>query len=280
MDTVAILSRTNLGLRPFEQALTEANIPYHLLGKSGFWAQPETRTVLAFLQASLYPSDYCLGTCIRAPFNVTKFLPKTKLTVRLKELKDEGTSYWKLLTQEPHSLVENKNLAALQEFVQFIHSLSRYRDLTPGDALKKILDSLRVWDYYAEEETSGLDNDPVANLVELCKLASKHQTIKEFLDYARKVTAASKSRRGVALATCHGAKGLEFKTVYFVGVQEGMLPHVKATNLEEERNIFFVGASRAERRLILTYSGQPSPFLKDFISKSKEPVVQCTEEKI
>jgi DNA helicase-2/ATP-dependent DNA helicase PcrA len=273
MDTTAILSRTNLGLRPFEQALTEANVPYHLLGRAGFWAQNEVRTSLAFLGCSLYPSDYLLSQAIRAPFAVTKFLPKTKLAARLKELKDEDTSYWNLLTQEPHSLVENKNLEALNNFVQFIHALSRYRDLPPGDALKKILESLRAWDYYAEEESSGLDNDPVANLVELCKLAAKHQTVKEFLDYCRKVTAASKSKKGVALATVHGAKGLEFHTVFLVGVQEGLMPHAKSTDLGEERAIFFVGASRAEKRLILSYSGQPSPFLKDFQSKKPETVV-------
>ena len=278
MDTTAILSRTNLGLRPFEQALTEANVPYHLLGKAGFWAQNEVRTSLAFLGCSLYPSDYLITQAIRCPFSVTKFLPKTKLAARLKELKDEDTSYWKLLTQEPHSLVENKNLEALNNFVQFIHALSRYRDLPPGDALKKILESLRAWDYYAEEESSGLDNDPVANLVELCKLAAKHQTVKEFLDYCRRVTAASKSKKGVMLSTVHGFKGMEADVVYVVGVSEGMLPHSKATDLEEERNIWFTACSRPRTRLVITYSGSPSPFLKDFISKNPGPVVQCKSE--
>ena len=277
MDTVAILSRTNLGLRPFEQALTEANVPYHLLSRCGYWQQPEIRTAIAFLGCPLYPSDYLITQAIRCPFSVTKFLPKTKLAARLKELKDEGTSYWKLLTTEQHSLVENKNLPALQEFVQFIHSLSRYRDLAPGDALKKILDALGAWSYYAEEEITP-DNDPIANLTELVKLAAKHRTIKEFLDYCRKVTAASKSKRGVSLATVHGFKGMEADVVYVVGVSEGMLPHSKATDLEEERNIWFTACSRPRTRLVITYSGSPSPFLKDFISKNPEPVVQCESE--
>ena len=272
MGTTAILSRTNLGLRPFEAALTDAGVQYHLIGRCGFWAQPEIRTLLAHLQCCLYPSDFALGTCLRAPFWTTKFLPKTKIAARLKELQEnKEPSYWHLMSKEPFSLVENKNLEALRNFVQFIGSLCRYKDLPAGDAIKQILTSLRAVEYYHEEE--AVDNDPVANLIELTKIAARFQTIKEFLDYARKVTAASKSKKGIGLATCHSAKGMEWNTVYLTGVQEGMLPHAKSTDLDSEKNTFFVGASRAERKLVLTYSGVPSPFLEPFLKSKPEVVV-------
>ena len=272
MGTTAILSRTNLGLRPFESALAESGVPYFLVGKCGYWSQSEVRSVLAHLQCCVYPSDYALGTCLRSPFWPTKFLPKTKISARIKELQqDKEPSMWHLMTKESFSLVENKNLEALHNFVQFIGSLSRYKNLTAGEATKQVLSTLRAIDYYHEEE--AVDNDPVANLVELAKIASKYQTIKEFLDYARRVTAASKKRSGIALGTCHSVKGLEFKTVYLTGVQEGMLPHAKATDLESERNCFFVGASRAERKLVLSYSGIPSPFLAPFLKPKPEVVV-------
>ena len=112
-----------------------------------------------------------------------------------------------------------------------------------------------------EEDHSG-DNDPVGNLVELTKLAAKHSTIKEFLDYTRRASAASKSKKGVALSTIHSAKGLEFSTVFMVQCSEGILPHSKSTDLDEERAIYFVGCSRPEHRLVISYTGNPSPFLK------------------
>ena len=268
--TTAILSRTNKGLRPFEQALSEANVPYYLVGKSGFFSQPEIRASINFLQCCLYPADYALAGTLRTSFWPVKYLPKTKLLSRMKELQtDKEPSYWHLLSQEPTILVENKNLKSLSDFVTFIHGLSRYKSLPAGDALKQVLGALRAGDYYSEEEKTP-DSDPLENLAELLKTAKRYSTIKEFLDYCRRVTAASKKHSGVALGTVHSVKGLEFQNVFFTGVSDGVLPHAKATDLEEERAIFFVGASRAERRLVLTYSGQPSGFVVPYLQVNKE----------
>jgi superfamily I DNA/RNA helicase len=273
--TCAILSRTNLGLRPFESALTEAKIPYHLVGKSGFWAAAEVKAVLAYLGCVLYPADWLISGAIRSPFWPSKFLPKTKLLAALKEqlaceaVPGRQGAYFAYLARIPETLVNAKNLPALRDFTSFLHSLSRYRDLKPDETLKQILSALKAVEYYHDEESTP-DNDPVGNLVELVKLAARHGSIKEFLDYCRRASAASKSKKGVALSTCHSAKGMEFNTVYLVGCQDGMMPHAKATDLDEERNIFFVACSRAERELHISYSGQPSPFLKS--------VVQCKEK--
>ena len=270
--SVAILSRTNRGLAPIEQALSAAEIPFHYVNRSGFFAQPEIQAVLAYLGACLFPSNYLISGMLRSDFHPTKFLPRTKLASRLKELKadDDSVSYWKLMSQEPHTLVENKNLEALRNFVQFVHSLSRHRDQTPADALKQLLSSLRVGDHFSEYET--IDNDPLQNLQDLVKLAGKYRTIKEFLDFTRRVAAASRSKRGVGLSTVHGFKGLQAHTIYFVGVSDGVLPHSKSTDLESERNVWFVGCSRPERRLVISYAGLPSPFLAPFL-KPTESVV-------
>lgn len=269
METTAILCRINKGLRPYEEALSAAGIKYHLIGRSGFFAQPEVTGILSYLGCVNYPADHCIAGALRSPFWPTKFLPKSKLMARLKELQtDREPSYWNLLTKEPHTLVEPRNLEALGEFTRFIHSLSRYKDLPAGDAAKQLIQALKAIDHYAEEES--IDNDPVSNLNELVKIAGRHSDIKSFLDYARKVTAASKSKRGVALATLHAAKGLEFSRVYMVQCAEGILPHAKSDDLLSEKNCFFVGASRAERELTITYAGVPSVFLAPFIKKEKD----------
>jgi DNA helicase-2/ATP-dependent DNA helicase PcrA len=274
--TIAILSRTNLGLRPFEQALTDAKVPYHLIGKSGFWNQPEVKAVLAYLGCVVWPADWLVAGAIRAPFWPAKFLPKTALLAALKKPHSPSdvtiASHWVRLTGHPESLVEAKNLPALREFVQFIHQLSRYKDLAPAEALKSVISALKAVEYYRVEEDHALDNDPVGNLVELVKLAERYGSIKEFLDFTRRASAASKSRKGVGLSTIHSFKGAEADVIYVVGVSEGVLPHAKATDLDEERNIWFTAASRPRHRLIVTYSGQPSPFLRDCgIMTVKEP---------
>jgi DNA helicase-2/ATP-dependent DNA helicase PcrA len=269
--TIAILSRTNLGLRIFEQALSDAGVKYHLVGKSGYWASPEVRISLAFLGCCLYPADYLLAQAIRAPFDCAKFLPKAALLAELKARKDEEMSYWKLLVTEPDHLVPLKNRDALCGFTSFILMLSRYKNLPAGDALKSVLSVLKAVEYYHNEES--VDNDPIANLSELVKIAGRFPDIKSFLDYSRRVTAASKSKKGVGLSTIHSFKGAEADTIYLVGCQEGQMPHAKATDLSEERNIFFVGCSRPRHQLIITHAGPASPFLKDFLDKQKQPVV-------
>ena len=277
MNSTAVLSRTNRGLAAVEQALSATEIPFHYINRAGFFAQPEIQISLAYLGACLFPANYLLSGMLRGDFWPTKFLPRTKLAARFKELKanDSEVSYWALITKEPHSLVEPKNLEALQHFAQFVHSLSRYRDLPAADALKQILGALRVGDHFADQET--IDNDPLANLSDLVKLAGKYRTIKEFLDFTRRVAAASRSKKGVGLSTIHGAKGLEFHTVFLIGAQEGMLPHSKSTDLEGERNCFFVGCSRAERKLVISYAGLPSPFLEKYLSQNPPLVVQSEE---
>ena len=264
-NSVAILARTNNALRIFETALTEAGVAYHLIGRSGFFAQNEVRAALSYLAAAVFPANYVISGLLRTDFHPTKFLPRTRLQARLKELRtdDDSVSYWKLMCEEPRTLVDQKNVEALSNFVRFLHGLSRYRSLPPADALKTVLGLLKVGDHFSETETP--DNDPIANLNELVKLAARHQTIKGFLDYTRRASAASKSKKGIALSTCHSAKGMEFHTVYLVGCQEGLMPHIKATDLDEERNIYFVACSRAGRELVISYSGAPSPFLKGVV---------------
>ena len=74
--------------------------------------------------------------------------------------------------------------------------------------------------------------------------------------------------KGLTLSTVHQAKGLEWENVYLAGVEQGMLPH-KDGELAEEKRIFFVGCTRAARRLTISYAGPRSMFLNDFIDQIK-----------
>lgn len=266
--TVAVLARTNLALRPIEQALSDEGIRYHLIGRSGFWSASEIRAVLSYLGCVNYPSDWLVAGAIRSPFWPSKFLPKTELLKNLKDRQDEEHGYWKLLITCPEALVPAKNRASLGEFTTFLHSLSRYRSMPSDEALKHVIQALKAVEYYKDEEAP--DNNPVENLVELTKIASRHPNLKDFLDFCRRASAASKGRKGVALSTIHSFKGMEADEIYVVQVCDGILPHKKATDLEEERNIWFTACSRPKNRLTITYSGAPSPFISGIIEAQKK----------
>lgn len=253
--TVAVLARTNFALRPIEDVLADREIKYYYLGDSGFYNRSEIKSVLAYLQCVVAITDASLCTAIRSPFWPSKYIKKKQTLDTIKAKKGEQTA-WEVLNSEASS---NR---AIQEFVNFIRGRIAYRQLPAKDAVAYVLRDLKASEYYHEEEAIDADNNPVENLKELVRVATKYATLKEFLDFIRRVQAASRRRTGIVLATGHAAKGREWSHVHLVQICEGMLPHKRSTDIEEEGNIFYVMSSRAEKTLHISYTGTPSRFLK------------------
>lgn len=250
-DKSAILCRTNQGLRPAEDALINAGVKYHYLGDSGFYNRSEVKNALAYIQCASAVTDNALAAAIRSPFFPSKYIKK-KLT--LDAIKNSNESAWTVLT--------NDSTYAIQEFVKFIRSITRYRYLPAKDAVAYVLRDLKALEYYNEEEAVDSDNNPVENLKELQRVAAKYSDLREFLNFIRKIQAASKSRKGCVLSTIHGFKGRQAMAVYLVQCSEGMLPHKRSVNIDEESNAFYVAVSRPEKFLHISYTGVPSRFLK------------------
>lgn len=128
--------------------------------------------------------------------------------------------------------------------------------------------------YLYRNSGSPNEKDPIENLNDIVKLSAKRGTVPEFLNWLRKLTYASKSKKKtpepvLTLTTIHQAKGREFKTVFFIGCRQGMVPHKDGELLEEHR-IFFVGCSRAADFLHISYHGPRSQFLNDFKKQIEE----------
>ena len=266
--STAILARTNSALRLFEEELSQSDVRYYLLGKSGYWQQPEVKNVLAYLQCAVMPTDAAIQGAIGAPFHPAKFIKKKDLVDNLKRTCDRTSeSMWTELQRYRAETDQQQN--CISSLRSFISGLSRYRESRASDAVKGVLTDLRALEYYKEEEES-LDNDPVSNLQELARICWRFRTLREFLEHVRKIKAASRVKKGVAVGTIHSAKGLEWDTVFLVNAQEGVLPHKRSTDIEEEKRVFFVGCSRAAKRLIITYSGPPSQFIRQLLPERPE----------
>jgi DNA helicase II / ATP-dependent DNA helicase PcrA len=264
ITNVAVLTRTNRALRPIEDALSVAGVKYRLLSNSGFWTQPEVKAVCGYLQCVLFPSDYALGFVLRSGFHPTKYLKRKEVTDHIKTVQkmDKEKTAWSIINQ--YRPPDSNLVKALGTLTSFIHSLQRYRDQPPQQALQSIIQSLHAYDTLDED---AIDNSPTENIQELVRMAGRFSTIKDFISFTMKASQASKSRTGVILGTIHAAKGAEFHTVFLPSVSDGILPHSKAENMSEEANIWFVACSRAEKELYISYTGIPSPFLSKFIKK-------------
>jgi len=264
----ACLSRTNRGLADIENALSVAGIKYKLLGKCGFYQQAEIKLVCAYLQCILNPLDHSVLAALRGPFHVTKYIKKKELADELKNKQKSDPNkptIWYLMNR--HVSPDPNQARALNTFTQFIMTLGRHRDQSASDVVKKVIQELRAVEHYQEE--GDPDNYPVENLGELVKTSKRFGSLKDFMDYIRKVSAATRSKKAFTLSTIHGAKGLQWNKVLVASVNDGVLPHSKG-DLEEEKNLYFIACSRPERELHVLYHGIPSPFIK--VKKSEESV--------
>lgn len=276
-ESCAILSRTNRYLRSVEDAFSAEGIKYKYLGRSGFWNQPEIRSILAYLGIVTSLSDGNVKIALNSPFWPSQYLKKKVISDEIKaRQKDDPNkpSAFKLL-QEYRS-PDLSQVKGVSSFVHFLFGLRRYQSELPQRALQSLLNDLRVKDLYEEESTT--DNNPLENLQELLKVAGRYSSIKDFLDYTRRASQASKSSKAISVGTAHAAKGLEWDQVYLIGVNEGHLPHSKAESLDDERNLLFVGVSRAAKDLTISYAGIPSQFLQPFLAKPEESLEKVFEE--
>jgi DNA helicase II / ATP-dependent DNA helicase PcrA len=277
-ERTAILARTNRQLSRFENACIDRGIKYNLLGKSGFWTRPEVKYILAYMQASIFPTDAAVQTIIQSPFRETKYLKKKDLVGALKDKDVRDRAIGRPVPfinsmSDPEILgqFESNQQDNIRRAQSFIRSFKMRDGVTATQRLQDILDRADVRTYYETEEEGDGDNDAIENINEISKVAGRYDSVPDFLDYARRAIAASRKSRQprLSLSTIHQAKGLEFDHVFVVGVNHEVLPH-KRGQLAEERRILYVALTRAAKELTVSFFGTPSTFLKDVYTPDDE----------
>jgi DNA helicase-2/ATP-dependent DNA helicase PcrA len=140
------------------------------------------------------------------------------------------------------------------------------RSMDASAALQSIIRQAKLEEFYSNDDYSEDENFAVSNIRTVADIAKRFRTLGEFLNHARKAAHASrKGKNAVTLSTVHQAKGLEWKNVFVVGVQERKMPHERG-DLEEEKRIFYVAISRAAKRLRISFAGSPSTFIISFLT--------------
>ena len=258
---MAILYRTNAQSRPFEEELVRRRIPYVVVGGMKFYERAEVKDVLAYLRLAARPED---DLAFRRVVNVpARGIGAATLDRLAAAARESGRSWWEV-SENPAGLTERARtaLARFREVVLDLHEKSA--TWTPSALLEHLLS---VTGYAALYEGSE-DREDVArreNIEELLSSAREFErrneegaTIAEYLDTVALATDADSAASGgaVTLSTLHAAKGLEFATVFAVGLEEGYLPHGQSAEdedeLEEERRLLYVGMTRAKDSLTLT----------------------------
>jgi len=280
LGNTAVLARTNRQLGVVENECANRGLRYKLLGKSGYWSQREIKDVVSIIGAVVRPIDANVMGALKARCEMTKFIRKadghgTKgVPTLLKEMQAREVgkaSLYSLLCR-----YRGDGADAVNNLGHQLRSLrSEVSRLSGADGVKRIIERFGVLSSYDEDDNKdeNVDNDPRDNIMKLVEYAGKKKSVDEFFEWTCKVQRGLRARTdALALGTIHAAKGKEWPTVFVIGVNQDVLPHIKG-DLEEECRIYFVACSRAAKRLCVSANGVPSELIRHKLPERDNGVI-------
>lgn len=284
-NTIAVLYRANFQSRILEEAFLQRGVPYQVLG-TRFFERAEVKDTLSYLRAALNPDSAAdVARIINTP---TRGIGKTLEA--------------KLVTQGRDALKPAER-TKVDAFYGILARIRTYAETNSASATVRY--TLEISGLTAKfEHGDSEDEERLENLKELVTVATKYDHLTNGEGVERLIEEAAlqsdqdelsvreaAKRHGVKLMTVHAAKGLEFHTVFIVGLEAGLFPHERdaddGVDTEEERRLFYVALTRAERIAYLTYaltrrifgtraSNMPSEFILEIDPALTEVVQQST----
>ncbi len=262
---VAVVYRTNAQSRVLEDVLVRQAIPYQVIGGPRFYERAEVKDLIAYLQAIDNPYDAV--SLQRIANRPRRGVGDTSLA-RLQTFADtQGSSFWEALGQADDAGVSGASLRAVRSFHALLQSLQAgAMELSVPDLLEKVLEQSGYMEALENERTVEAQGR-IENLQELVGVAQEWQeaaaepSLSAFLQEISLYSDQDAIREAdgglVTLMTIHNAKGLEFRAVFMIGMEEGVFPHsrsIEENDIEEERRLCYVGMTRSKERLTLTHS--------------------------
>ena len=267
----AILYRVSAQSRVLEEALLSLKIPYRVYGGVRFYERMEIKDALAYIRiATFHDDDISFERIINTP---TRGIGNRTIEELRTVAKKGNCSLWAAAFHViEHKLLSSRAVNALEEFVKLIQKMSLTKSKpTLDEQVDAIIKLSGLINHFKKEKgEKGLAR--IENLEELVKASSEfevdeNEELKEmsamqaFLAHAALEsgeTQAGDKSNCVHLMTLHSAKGLEFPSIFLVGMEEGLFPHQRSSDdlrqLEEERRLCYVGITRAKKTLTLTYT--------------------------
>ncbi len=262
-NDMAVLYRTNAQSRVLEDVLRRTGLPYQVIGGLRFYERKEIKDVLAYMRVVLNSSDsVSLKRIINVP---TRGIGKTSLEKVEQYCREMGLSLLEgLRRNEQEKLTAPAAGRKIVQFLKIIDHLDSLKDDLLA-LLKEVVDRTGYREMLRKEDTLE-SKGRMENLEELFSAVEQsvekgEGSLREFLDSVSLVAGLDSldDERGVLpLMTLHTCKGLEFSSVFVMGMENGLLPHASSMSdseeYEEERRLCYVGFTRARKKLFITYA--------------------------
>ena len=287
----AVLYRMNAQSNQLEYAFKRRGIPYRIYGGMKFFDRAEVKDTLAYLNVIANPSDDLrLLRIINVP---ARGIGATTVETAAELAQREGRSIFEVISAAERYPQLQRAAARLQQFSAMIGELRARSEDTPLDELYDALMEQSGYIHALQEKTTPENESKIENVRELKSNIlsfikdTGDASLHGFLDEVALYTDLDNMEAGadcVVMMTIHSAKGLEFPTVFLVGVEEGMFPGIKAIGepeeMEEERRLCYVAITRAMRRLYITCAQQRMLFGRTSTNRVSRFVEEIPEEHI
>jgi DNA helicase-2/ATP-dependent DNA helicase PcrA len=268
----AVLYRTNAQSRVLEEMFLNWNAPHKIVGGVRFYERREIKDVIAYLRTIHNPSD---SVSLRRIINVpARGIGATTVAALEQEMAASGGSIWDVLERvDTLSQLQSRTRARLMEFAGIIAGLRAEIERSPVTELTRLVLERSGYRKALVEEKTVEAQTRLENVQELLSVTREYEQQSEspgltgFLEQVALVSdidALDDAEEAVTLMTLHAAKGLEFPVVFLAGMEEGLFPHNRSTEnpqqMEEERRLCYVGITRAQQELTLSYAQRRSQF--------------------
>lgn len=270
LSDCCLLYRTNAQSRAVEEVLVRSHIPYTMVGGTRFYDRAEIKDVIAYLKLVYNPDDGVAYN--RVVNNPRRGLGKTTLD-RVSEHADRHNISLLDAASQADRVADVSDKAA-KTLIKFANDVRRWQTMSQVMPVSQLVDMVLRESTYLQklEDEANESKDEVAfgrvenvreliNVAQEFELTSDEPNLEAFLTKTALVSdldSADMAKDAVKLMTVHAAKGLEFPTVFILGLEEGLFPHIRSIHspqaMEEERRLMYVAVTRAEDRLYLTFA--------------------------
>jgi len=295
----AILYRTNAQSRAFEESLVRWGVPYKVVGGLRFYDRKEIKDVLGYLRAIANPSDTL--SLLRVINSPRRGVGKTTIDALQKASVELDIPLWEILSDE----TSVKSLAGRSSkgVISFAQMIQKWRSQIDAVSASELVQGiLEESGYLTDLKAQGTDEaeERFQNVQELYNAVLQFEEENEDTSLIAFLAGASlasdlddkdEESTKVSLMTLHASKGLEFPVVFLVGLEQGLFPSFRSLDdpaaIEEERRLCYVGITRAQERLFISYArerrlygnremAQPSAFLKEMPKELMESNITTT----
>ncbi|MCX7738884.1 MAG: UvrD-helicase domain-containing protein [Hydrogenothermaceae bacterium] len=282
----AVLVRMSFLTRNLEEAMLRYGIPYQIVGGLKFYERAEIKDILSYLKVAFNPKDF-------AGFERSITTPPRGIGEKtIQTISSYLKVDWIQALSDSTEALSKKAKEEVKKYIKLIEHIREHGNTHPVETVRYLLREINFEDFLKKEYEKDWE-DRLQNVEELISaLEEVEKTGKSLQDFLEETTLSQAQdtideNETVKIMTIHAAKGLEFKTVFLAGLEEGIFPSGRAfddpSQMEEERRLFYVAITRAKEELFLTLSkerhsfsnkpltAKPSRFLKEIKEFLQKP---------